>query len=333
MTPTGYAAEFAAAVQALEGGAVQVPVAALQARLGPGDLGLARLAAGCDRLFLARPPLAPGAVFCGASHAPGPGRRDHAAGLGASPLAAWTRAMGEVAEARALAQTPAGALPVLDADLRPCGTVPAAEVLRGAGGDPVSGPVSGLGAGADLAQAAQSAWREQVERHAIARWFTGAEPARPMSVAPAVRQLEAALRGGAVERPLRYLVLPGAVPGLSVVVALSQGAQGVVPGYGCAPHPVAAACKAATEVVMGEFALHLETVAASERGGGPPEGGFIARAALFAARPDLTDPAPGPLAPGPAIRPRFAVLTRPDDGVPVLRVLAPGLALPPPGTV
>ena len=328
MEPAG----FAAAAMALMAGAPEARVPGLAQPLTPALAGLARLAGGCDRLFLARPPLAPGAVICGASHAPAPGGRAHAAGLGPDARAAWTRAMGEVAEARALCplpQDPCGVFPLLDARLRPCGTFPAAQALRLDPGD----PVSGIAAGADVAQAARAAWHEAVERHAIALWLGAAAPARPLDPPRALRVFEAALRGAAAVAPLRYLRLPGAVPGFAVVVALSQRPEGVVPGYGCAPDPLEAACKAATEVVQGEFALHLEQRAQAEQGGPLPKLGFTARAQALAGRPDLTHPAPGGLAPGPAVAPVFAVLTRPDDGVPVLRVMAEGLLTPPPGAV
>lgn len=328
-------AAFAAAAEALDAGAPSVPVPGLAEPLKPAHAPLARLAGLCDRLFLTRPPLAPGAILCGASHAPAPGQRAHAAGLGPTALAAWTRAMGEVAEARALCPLPDdprltdGTLPALDAALRPSGAVPAALGLRLGGG----APVSGLGAGADVAQAARAAWHEAVERHAIALWLAAAAPARPFAAPPSLRAFEAALRRGVPVAPLRFLRLPGAVPGLAVIVAVSDRPEGAVPGYGCAPDPVEAACKAVTEVVQGEFALHLEQRALAEQGTPLPRFGFAVRARGLAVRADLTHPPPGPLEAGPEVHPRFAVLTRPDDGVPVLRVVSDGLLMPPPGAV
>lgn len=318
--------EFAAAVKVLEAGATQISVPGLAQPLGPGQLRLARLAARCDRLFLARPPLAPGAVFCGASHSPCADVRAHAAGIGVDGRAAWVRAMGEVAEGRALqAPREEGTLPLLDRGLRNCGTI--------ASYDGCKAPAHGLGAGADLAQAARAAWHEAVERHAVALWLSGEAPARPMPDLAAVRRLETVLRGGVVVARLRFLCLPGAVPGLAVVAALSHRPEGVVAGYGCAPDLPEAACKAAVEVVQGEFALHLEERARAETGGAARPGGFAARARVLAARPDLTDPADGPLAMGAAPGPCFADLTLAGDGVPVLRVMTEGLRLPLPGAV
>ncbi|MFN3645619.1 MAG: YcaO-like family protein [Gemmobacter sp.] len=329
-------ADFAQAARALAQGAGGVQVPGLAQPLGPPDAALARLAGLCDRLFLVRPPGAAGAVLCAASHSPAPGQRAHAAGLGPDGRSAWTRALGEVAEARALVRAAddsrlqAGQLPLLDADLAPAGTIPADLVLRAAGD---RATVHGVAAGADLAQAARAAWSEAVERHAVALWLAGAAPARPLDPPASLRRFEAALRGGAVAAPLRFLRLPGAVPGLAVVVALSDAGPGPVAGYGCAPDPVAAACKAATEVVQGEFALYLETQALPAGAAPVAPDGFAARAARLAARPDLTRPVAGALEPGPTVRPCFAVLTRPQDGVPVLRVVAPGLMHPPAGMV
>lgn len=332
--------DFAAAAMDLQAGAARVAIAGFPGGLGAGMAAHAALAGGCTGLFLARPPLAPGAVICGASHAPLPGLRAHAAGIGPTPQAAFARAMGEVAEARALYRRPDdprlagdGRLPVLDARLRPAGRIAPDGLLRDPGGA-VDG--TGLGAGPDAATAARSAWHEATERHAIALWFTGEAPARPLPAPPAALALEAALRGASQAPGLRYMLLPGAPAGLVVIAALSTGPWGVIPGYGCAATPAEAACKAVTEAVMGEFALHLEQRALHEQGIAPPAGGFGARAALLAGRPDLTDPDQGPApAPGPHCRPRFAVLSLPGDGLVVLRALAPGLRVPmgPPGPV
>ena len=320
--------EFARAADALGAGAAQVMVAGMAGPLGREHARLARLAAGCDRLFVLRPPWAPGVVICGASHRPGPGAQvQHAAGLWRDARGAWCRAMGEVAEARGLHLAgDGGSLPLLGHDLRPCGTIPAAQVRRQPGD---AAPVHGLGAGADLAQAARSAWHEAVERHAIALWLAGDAPARPLGTEPtALRALETALRGGVAQAPLRFLQLPGAVPGLVVVVALSDRPEGVVPGYGCAPDLTEAACKAATEVILGEFGLDLERRRAAP-GAAPGQ----ARARRLAERPDLIRPGSGPLDAGAALVPCFAVLTRCDDGVPVVRVVADGLRTPAPGAV
>lgn len=417
--------DFARAAGVLRAGAAQAAVPGFPGGLGAGMAALAGLAAGCTRLFLARPPLAPGAVICGASHSPAPGVQAHAAGLGPTPQAAFARAMGEVAEARALYRqpddprlAPDGTLPLLDHRLHPMGRIPAQGLLREAGEDsrsagpdaaqraeestgaghtgtmpmqradaslisgadtrragsgalredggpassptaaqretisdagrtrsgalqqdedPVSSPaaaqrqeapVSGLGAGSDAAMAARAAWHEAVERHAIALWFHDGAPAAALPPPPAAQAVERALRRGAAAPALRYLLLPGAAPGLIVVAALSEGPWGCVPGYGCAPTAAEAACKAATEAAMGEFALHLEARAQAEQGLAPPSGGFTARAALLAARPDLLAPAGGPPPPGPDLAPQFADLTLPGEGVTVLRVLLPGLRQP-----
>ncbi|WP_323038542.1 YcaO-like family protein [Gemmobacter sp.] len=322
--------DFARAAAALTAGAAQVAVPGFPGGLGPGMAALARLAAGCDRVFLARPPGAPGAVICGASHAPAPGIRAHAAGIGPTPQAAFARAMGEVAEGRALYRQPDdprldvdGTVPLLDHRLAPRGRIPARGLLRDGTG---AVPGSGLGAGPDIGMAARSAWHEVVERDAIARWFAGDAPATPLPAPGPARAVEAALRRAT---PLRYLLLPSRVAGLVTVAALSDGDGGSVPGYGCAPDPAEAACKAATEVVQGEFALHLEWLAQAESGVPPGPHGFTARAAMLAGRPDLIHPAPGAMpAPDAPATPRHAVLTLPGDGVHVLRAMATGFLHP-----
>lgn len=330
--------EFAelAGLLAQGGPARPLPMPGATRLAGPGDLAAVRLAAGCERLFLARPPLAPGAVICGATHAPVPGLRAHAAGIGPDAVAAWARAMSEVAEARALvppAPDPridaAGTLALVDADLRPCGRVAAGQVLRLPG---QGGAVHGLAAAPDPQAAARAALAEAVERHAIAVWFAGDAPARPLPAPPALRGFEGALRRGvAGARPLRFLRLPP-VAGFAVVAALSEGDWGILPGYGCAADPLAAACKAATEVVMAEFGWHLETRATGETGVAPPGTGMVARARLLATRPDLAAPPPGPPVPPAPLPPvRLAVLDRPGDGLAVMRAAMPGLRVPDPG--
>ena len=250
--------------------------------------------------------------------------------LGGRPLRA---AMGEVAETRALHRNPgdprtdmAGTLPLLDAELRPSGRIPAHGLLRDADRNAHG---NGLGAGHDVTMAASAAWREAVERHAIAVWFRNQAPAVPLPSPAAAQRLESALRRNFKTGPLRYLLLPGAVPGLVVVAALSEGTWGCLPGYGCAPTAAEAACKAATEAVMGEFALYLEQRARTEEGRAPPAQGFTARAAMLATRTDLTQPpAGGTLMTGAARQPAFADLTVADDGLVVLRSVTPGLLYP-----
>jgi ribosomal protein S12 methylthiotransferase accessory factor YcaO len=321
--------DFAALARAMAQGGVALPLPGLGRLVGPQDAAAVRLAAACARLFLARPPLAPGAVICGASHEPAPGLRAHAAGIGPDAAAAWARAMSEVAEARALIPLEGdprvdaeATLPLQDDALRPCGRVPAAQALRGAGD---ATPVHGLAAAADPHAAARAALAEAVERHAIALWFGGAAPARPLAAPPALRGFEGALRRGAAGvAPLQFLLLP-APAGFHAVAALSAGDWGILPGYGCAQGLMAAACKAVTEVVMAEFGWHLET----RDGAAPPPGGMVARGRLFATRPDLTHP-PDRGAPVPAPLPpvRLAVLDRPGDGLAVRRVVMPGLRVP-----
>lgn len=323
--------DFARAAAALSAGAAQVAVPGFPGGLAQGMEPLARLAAGCDRVFLTRPPSAPGAVICGASHAPAPGIRAHASGIGPTPQAAFARAMAEVAEARALYRRPDdprvgadGGLPLLDAGLMPAGRIPASGLLRDDHGD-VSG--AALGAGTDSAMAARSAWHELVERDAIARWFGGEVAAMPLPApAPAIA-VETALRRG--PPVLRYLLLPCRVAGLVTVAALSESNWGCLPGYGCAADPTEAACKAATEVVQGEFALHLEQRARAEHGIAPGPHSFTARATMLAGRPDLIRPPPAPQAPpGAPYAPRFAVLTLPGEGVCVVRAMADGFRQP-----
>lgn len=320
--------DFAALALAMDRGGAGLPLPGLGRMATAQDRAAVRLAAGCARLFLARPPLAPGAVICGASHEPARGLRAHAAGIGPDAAAAWARAMSEVAEARALVPLAGdprvdagGTLPLEDEALRPCGRVAAAQALRPAGD---ARPVHGLAAAPDPRAAARAALAEAVERHAIALWFGGDTPARPLAAPPALRGFEAALRRDVQAAPLRFLLLP-APGGFHAVAALSAGDWGILPGYGCAQDLMAAACKAATEAVMAEFGWHLET-----RGGAaPPPGGMVARGRMLAARPDLTHPPDGPLPlPGPLPPVRLAVLDRPGDGLAVRRAVMPGLRVP-----
>lgn len=323
--------DFAALAQAMaQGGAAPLPLPGLGRMAGPGDAAAVRLAAGCSGLFLARPPLAPGAVICGATHRPAPGLRAHAAGIGPDAASAWVRAMSEVAETRALIPLDGdprvdadGMLPLVDDRLLLRGRIPAAQVLRPPG---LAGAVHGMAAAPDPQAAARAALAEAVERHAIALWFAGLAPARPLPAPQALRRFEAALRRdvAGVAR-LRFLHLPGAMGGLSAVVALTEGDWGILPGYGCAQGLMAAACKAATEAVMAEFGWHLETRA----GAVAPPDGMVARGRLFASRPDLTHPLDGAVPPPAPLPPvRLAVLDRPGDGLSVLRAMVPGLRVP-----
>jgi ribosomal protein S12 methylthiotransferase accessory factor YcaO len=316
--------DFQLAAERLAQGAGPVAVSGFPGGIGAELLAPVRLAAGCDRVFLARPPTAPGAVICGARHVTRDGRVRSAAGIGASARDAFVRAMAEVAENHALARRDASGdavIPRLGADLMPEGTTVCAT-LAGVG--------SGLAAAADTAQAARAAWHEAVERHAIALWFEDGLPAPAFSVPPGVLALEATLRRGVMRAPLRYLRLPGAPPGLSVVMALCEDEAGLLAGYGCAADPVAAACKASCEVVMAEFGLHLEQRALAEDGVPLPPAGHHARAAMLATRAELRTPSVGTPSEGPARQPAFAVLSGPADPLVVVQVLPCGLRQPMP---
>ena len=335
--PTMQPADFASAAASLAAGEPQAVVAGFPGVFDAAHVPWLRLAGHCARVFLARPPLAPGAVICGATWRDGPNAPAHVAGIGPDARSAFLRAMSEVAEARALCcmapdprLDPAGRLPLLALDLTSAGTIDAALVLR----PPGAGPVGGLAAGADIASVARAAWQEAVERHAIALWAAGDASARPLATPGGVMRFESALRRGVAHPPLQFIRLPGAVPGLHVVAALSRHAGGILPGYGCAADPAHAACKAACEAVLAEFAVLLETRARDDEGIPPPPGGFVRRGQWLAGREDLTAPAPGPLATGPVVQPVLAVLGRPEDGLAVLRAVAPTLRVPPvPGPV
>lgn len=314
--------DFQLAAERLAQGAGPVAVPGFPGGIGADLLAPVRLAAGCDRLFLARPPTAPGAVICGARHVTRDGRLRSAAGIGASARDAFVRAMAEVAENHALARRDAlgdAVVPRLGADLLPDGTTGCGR-LAGVG--------SGLAAAADRAQAARAAWHEAVERHAIALWFEDGLPAMAYAVPRGVQALERALRRGVLRAPLRHLHLAGAPGGLSVVMALCPDKAGLLAGYGCAPDPVAAACKASCEVVMAEFGLHLEQRAFAEDGVPLPPAGHHARAAMLATRADLRNPPVGQPPEGPARQPAFAVLSAPSDPLVVVQVLPCGLRQP-----
>ena len=300
---------------------------------------LLRLAARMDRVFATRPPDAPGAALFGATRvlrgdqgfagAPGAQVEASYAGVGLTPLAAFSRCMGEAAEHAAmfaLSDDPRGDRAV------------ALRRLDGAGGARTS---TGHAAGASLDHATDSAICERVERHAIARWFTGAAAAS-LPPPPEARLLEAGFRGPKA-RHLGYLVLPADVAGFVVVAAVTTGETGMAVGYGCATDAAQAACKALSEVVQGEFALRLERARAAD-GIAPPATGFVARAGLFAQMPGLLRAAaPLPVLPPAGRRARDLIaaevtdLTVPGTDVPVVHAAIPGLrdiaSMIAPGTV
>jgi hypothetical protein len=280
-----------------------------------------------DRVFATRPPDAPGAAFFGATRvlrgdqgfagASGAQIAASYAGVGLTPLAAFSRCMGEAAEHAAmfaLADDPRGDRAAM------------LRRLDGAGGARTS---TGHAAGASLDHATDSAICERVERHAIALWFAGAAAAS-LPPPPEARLLEARFRGPD-PRQVAYLALPSEVPGFVTVAAATTGDTGLAVGYGCATDAAQAACKALSEAVQGEFALRLERSRAAE-GIAPPATGFMARATMFAQAPGLLrGTAPLPPLPPPGRRARDLIaarvtdLTVPGTDVPVVHAAVPGL--------
>ena len=194
---------------------------------------------------------------------------------------------------------------------------------------------------ADLA--ALAALGEVIERDAIARWWWGGVPA--VAVAPAYLE-ETGLAGLLREiRPqTRRIVWLLSLPGLSgvpVAAALSSEPDGsaVVAGFAAGCDPVAVMRRAVLEMCQMELAQDLAVLRAQEEGAAalsPRERVWLDRwrhlsVAAYPRLRGIEGPAPeacGDL-PTAVARAGFTAyrldLTRPALGIPVVRVLVPGL--------
>ena len=129
---------------------------------------------------------------------------------------------------------------------------------------------SGCATGPTLDLACLHALFELVERDAVALWWYGGAPARPLRLAPAredaLHRFVAELRG-AVQR--RYWCLDVTSDlGIPVVVALSCRDDGgaVITGFGADLDPLAAAQSAVLEMCQMELALDLVHLKIEQRG-------------------------------------------------------------------
>jgi ribosomal protein S12 methylthiotransferase accessory factor len=200
-------------------------------------------------------------------------------------------------------------------------------------------PSLGLAAGPDRASACLGGLLELIERDAAAAWWNDGRPAHILDTALAAEAaaMLAAMRGGPPGRATTLLELASPT-GVPVVCALSRGAEGGLAfGLKAAPDPGAAATGAVLELLQMEIALEMARLRAA-RGQAPSgDAGPLARAALD---PD-TLPA-GPARPQPApeaaaledliarlarsgLEVTVADLPTPPGGLPVAKVLAPGL--------
>lgn len=239
------------------------------ADLGPAMAGrFLGVAAKLDRIFLIRPPGAPGACFFGAEGGPDgalwharPRPRISLSGMGFSSAEALVKCLGEAVELLSQFETGAEA-----AERRTEAVVPVGDFLAGdetglsmagrrlrddascqvplglcvrpaapfAYGEPAFPLGLGGGAGATAEEAVLHGLLELIERDAVALWWRGGYPARLIgagdaTVSAVARMLHDA-RHGAAARPLTLIEIAGEF-GVAVVAALSTGADGR--GFAC----------------------------------------------------------------------------------------------------
>ncbi len=245
-------------------------------------------------------------------------------GTGATPEAARTRALGEIAENLSIG---AGAhplpVPAYGADGAPL--CPDARALPEAGADNLGS--EGCAAHETVEAARLAALCERAERAALALWWTGDLAATALPEPP-----EHALYRRGEDRRCRLFALP-LLPGLSVRLALCDDGAGGRMALGSAAHPdpATAAEAALREALQAELAWlappHHPDAPWRDR----MQADLTARLpALAAATPAGPEPPPADL---PALlaeldrrglRHGFADLTRhPDPGLPVLRFVCP----------
>lgn len=238
------------------------------------------------------------------------------------------------------------------------------EWIRGAaigGGDPAWFPVdlclrrskehrparaaesNGCAAGPSVDQATRSALGEVIERDAIALWWYGGASAAAIPQGylgeTGIAELLGEIRP-ATRRAVWLLSLPG-LAGVPVVAALSAEPDGraVVAGFAAGPDPVAAMRRAVLEMCQMELAQDLAVLRAREEGAAalvPQERIWLDRWRHLSVETyprlrgaeEAAPPACGDLLEALAQAGRTAYrvdLTRPALGIPVVRVLVPGL--------
>ena len=232
------------------------------------------------------------------------------------------------------------------ADGKRC-AIPAALCLRDLGHD---APATSLGgaAGRTMEEATRSGLLELVERDALALWWRGgAEVATLASnAAPRAEALLERARGGRNNRAKRFLDLTSDI-GIPVVAALSfdEDGRSLACGFAARLEQDAAACAALRELVQMELGNHLiamklarggaDALAEGERRQWRRMRDLHAGDARFAGEAAAARPAAdaGSIAQRLGERGVQAYrvdLTRPDDAIPALKIVAP-LLQPEPG--
>lgn len=215
---------------------------------------------------------------------------------------------------------------------------------------------TGCGAAPDRLSATLHGLLELIERDAVARWWQGDHPGRAMPPGPGAQVL-AALRRGSPGRMSWLLDISGPL-GVPVVVAASceRSGRGLCCGFAARATLAAAADAAAMEMAQMELGHQLSAQKRALRGEAALNAGDRRHIARFGtvdvARCPPLQPAAPPLPPADLpgedphvllamLRRRLADaglatyaldLTRPEYGVPVVRVLCPGLEPGRPGT-
>ncbi|MBK8085209.1 MAG: YcaO-like family protein [Devosia sp.] len=223
------------------------------------------------------------------------------------------------------------------ADDAPAG-IPASLCLRRAGHDAAPMLGSGCAAGRTLEEAIDAAAWEVVERHAVARWWHFGAP--PQGLDPALeedaRDYLSLLRGDAAGRVTRLFDI-SVEPGAPTIVACSFAAAGGGAAFGFAAgrDPLVAAQRAVRELLQMEAGLRLIAYRTDR---GLPLGEADQRAQRRATC--LSGDEPAFALSGVRLHPAgsradiatrwgdaFAVdLTTPRVGLPVAKVIIPGLA-------
>ncbi|WP_170182103.1 YcaO-like family protein [Phreatobacter stygius] len=226
------------------------------------------VAGGLNRIFLIRPPAAPGACFFGAEGGPDgrlwtspPHPRVSLSGMGFSPAEALVKCLGEAVELISQFETGTEAV-----ERRTCGLVAVGDFLTGdtagvciagrrlrdgascrlplglcvrpatpgAYGRPAFPLGLGGGAGATAEDAALHGLLELIERDAAALWWRGGRAGRLISAgdeaALAIAPLLLAARQGVIPRPVTLIEISREF-GVPVVAALSTGLAGR--GFAC----------------------------------------------------------------------------------------------------
>lgn len=239
-----------------------------------------------------------------------------------------------------------------DADTRHATLVPADLCLRRSDSKrvlPLSGPLStGCAAGPSREEAAARAILELIERDAVALWWLGGRPGRPVSpggtIAAQAAALLHALRGGQAGRVAWLLDITTDL-GVPTFAALSAAADGRQLACGFAARTIASDAARAAILEMAQIETAFALIESKLSEGGPAaldesDRRHLRRGALDAGACSLLHPV-GPPAPWPEGEPPGGTLiqrlrdhgvdiwltdlTRAEHGVAAVRALAPAL--------